>query len=442
MKYKLNFKKKLLIYSTIIVIFAMILSNIFNSIFLDKFYLNRKKNEIPRVMNKINSLDENSYELKTYLEELREDEGIIVRFKKIQNEKNRMTHMKNNMNNHFEDNIIDENKIKIKIDKGKRRFISYTETLKTGTKVYIYSYLSSIDNIRYEIHLINILASFLALLLCTLIGSLFLKKITKNIEKLNIVAKKISNLDFIDFIGIKTTDELGELSKSIELMSHNLKKSINGLKNFVSNASHEMKTPIAIINMTAQNLKNDKLNTLDEKNKSYDILIKETKELTNLIENLMILSKIDSFKIQVEKEEVNITELIKKSLLNFELLELENDISVTVEMKNIHLVTNKNLIRLVFNNIIQNGLKYSPYKGDFKIYSKETEIYFENNLNYEINGDIEKLTEPFFRGSNTEFSKIEGSGLGLSIVKNCLQVLNINYDIKVLHNKFIFILKL
>ncbi|MGL6065220.1 MAG: histidine kinase dimerization/phospho-acceptor domain-containing protein [Fusobacteriaceae bacterium] len=434
-RYKLNFKKKLLIYSTIIVIFAMLLSNMFSSIFLDKFYINRKKNEIPQIISKIKTLDENSLELELYLEKIREEEGVVVRLRK---KNKRMSHMMRNMKH---DDNEEENQIQIKVDKGKRRVISYRETLETGTQVYIYSYLSSVDNIKYEIHLINILASFLALLLCTLAGSLFLKKITKNIEKLNSVAKKISNLEFNDFTVVNTEDEIGELSKSIGLMSNNLKESINRLKNFVSNASHEMKTPIAIINMTAQNLKNDKLNTIDEKNKSYDILIKETKELTNLIENLMILSKIDSFNKQIKKEKINITELIKKSLLNFELLELENDIDVTVEMMDIYLITNKNLIRLVFNNLIQNALKYSSYNGEFKIYSIKNEIYFENNINYKINGDILKLTEPFVRGSNTELKKIEGSGLGLSIVKNSLQILEIDYEIKTTDDKFIFILK-
>ncbi|MGL5123324.1 MAG: histidine kinase dimerization/phospho-acceptor domain-containing protein [Fusobacteriaceae bacterium] len=432
-KYKFNFKKKLLLYSTVIIILAMLLSNIFSSIFLDKFYLNRKKNEIPKIMNKIKSLDENSFELEDYFEVLREEEGVIVRLKKNRRTRSHM--------GRIIDYSEEENKIIIKEDKGKRRFISYRENLKTGTQVHIFSYLSSTNNIRHEIHLINILSSLLALLLCTLVGSLFLKKITKNVEKLNIAAKKISNLEFNDIIEINTEDEIGELSHSIVLMSNNLKDSINKLKNFVSNASHEMKTPIAIINMTAQNLKNDKLNTLNDKNNSYDTLIKETKELTNLIENLLTLSKIDSFNKRIKKEKINITELIKKSLLNFELLELENDVSVTVEMTDIYLVTNKNLIKLVFNNLIQNALKYSPYKGDFKIYRIKNEVYFENNINYKISGDILKLTEPFVRGSNTELKKIEGSGLGLSIVKNSLQILEIDYEIKTTDDKFIFILK-
>ncbi len=98
---------------------------------------------------------------------------------------------------------------------------------------------------------------------------------------------------------------------------------------------------------------------------------------------------------------------------------------------------NKKLFRIVLDNLVQNALKYSPENSLIKVYSKEGKIFFENPI-YIEEVDREKLFEPFFRGKNATELNIEGSGLGLSLIKKILDLHKANYNIVIENDRFIF----
>jgi signal transduction histidine kinase len=83
-----------------------------------------------------------------------------------------------------------------------------------------------------------------------------------------------------------------------------------------------------------------------------------------------------------------------------------------------------------------NGLKYSPYEGEFNIYQKENIVYFENSISKDIKIDIDKVWDPFYRGEGkTELEK-DGTGLGLSIVKKILELHKFKYGISIQEDRF------
>lgn len=210
---------------------------------------------------------------------------------------------------------------------------------------------------------------------------------------------------------------------------------MENLNTFVSNASHELKTPIAVINTHAQLLMSDRLDKDSERN-YHKVILKESKYMDTLVKDLLLLSKLSS-NFNLEKEEFNLKDLLKESMEKFEFLELKKDLTWEIDLKDMSMKVNKKLFRIVLDNLVQNALKYSPENSLIKVYSKEGKIFFENPI-YIEEVDREKLFEPFFRGKNATELNIEGSGLGLSLIKKILDLHKANYNIVIENDRFIF----
>lgn len=268
-----------------------------------------------------------------------------------------------------------------------------------------------------------------------IISRIFTKRITYNITSLNRVAQKISTLDFSEKSNIKTSDELNDLSKNINIMAKSIETSIDNLNTFVSNASHELKTPIAVINTHAQLLYDNKLDKESEKN-YYKVILKESQYMDTLVKDLLLLSKLSS-NFNLQTEEFNLKDLLKDSIEKFELLELKKDLNWKIDLRDTLVNGNKKLFKIVLDNLVQNALKYSPESSQIKIYSYNNKIFFENPI-YTEEENKEKLFQPFFRGKNATELNIEGSGLGLSLIKKILDLHKVTYNILVENNRFIF----
>jgi signal transduction histidine kinase len=316
------------------------------------------------------------------------------------------------------------------------RLLIYNKQLPNKNWISIRASLIGTDTYKAELYLFNIVACIVTLLLAALIGKIFSKKITADVEKLNNIAYRIANLEFIEKTGIERDDEIGELAKNMERMSKKLKISIEGMKSFVSNASHELKTPVAVINSTAQLLlKNEKFS--EQKRKEYyEILLKTSKEMNELITNLLTISKINSIDYSLTLDEIDIKNLIFQSLEKYDFLELDNDIEVNINIDSPWVVGDKKLLKLVIDNLVMNGLKYSPYEGEFNIYQKENIVYFENSISKDIKIDIDKVWDPFYRGEGKTESEKDGTGLGLSIVKKILELHKFKYGISIQEDRF------
>lgn len=400
----------------------------------------RKMVEISKKVKTLSSSDQN-YLLTEYIEKIKYEEEINIR---IVNQPKRSSHNMGRM--HMENNL--------KVTKFKNPYLSITEMKKTGIKMLVYeeplpfgkklilsTSLSAFNAYRGEISIFNIITTITALIISTIICRIFAKKITKDLEKLNTTAKKISVLDFSEKIEISRSDEIGELSISVNTMSSNLEAAIENLKSFASNASHELKTPITVINTHAQALVSGIIKEETEKIKYYKTIFKESLEMSDLVNNLLTISRLSSPGKKIHMKEVNAVKLIENSIEKYETLELEKDISWNIIKNNIQILGDENLLKISFDNIIQNALKYSKYNSVISIIITETEITFENSLNEPLVKNKELLWEPFSRGNNATNQSIDGNGLGLSIVKMILTLNNLNPEIVIKKDKFIFIIK-
>ncbi|MGL6153796.1 MAG: histidine kinase dimerization/phospho-acceptor domain-containing protein [Cetobacterium sp.] len=440
MKIKINFFRKLLIFSTGIIFATVSIGYILNIFFVDDFYIYRKKEYIKEIKIRVDKLQNDPEELEDYIDTLKEVDGIEVKILKNKNHK---------MMGHSKYQEIDNKKWKNQtfkistIPKIGVKLLTYNAPLKNGKYIFVRTSLSVMNAHKHEIYLFNIITTIISILVALILGRIFSKKLTRNIEKLNKKALEISQMKFSNDIIINSGDEIEELSKSLNSMSKNLNSSINNLKSFVSNASHELKTPVAVLSTHIQALKNNKILDENKRKKYLDILMRETSEMNDLINNLLTISRISSPDYKIKLEKINLKNLIEDSLEKYEILELEKDIEIIKVYRELSILGDEKLLKLAINNIIQNALKYGKEESQFLIYDKDDYLYFENEFQGKLSEEqLEELYVAFARGENALNEKIEGNGLGLSIIKSSLELCKIDYGIFIKNNKFIFKIKL
>lgn len=209
-------------------------------------------------------------------------------------------------------------------------------------------------------------------------------------------------------------------------------ESFNKQKEFIADASHELKTPLAIIMASSDELKDDKKNSKYINNIKY-----ETERMNKLITNLLDLSKLESGVTKETFKEENLSKIITKIALTFESIAFENNLNIKTNIDdNIMLKCNKDEIEKLISIIIDNAIKHSIKNNDIFIDAHQVKdnimISLTNTGKGITKGDEEKIFERFYRADKSRNRSDNRYGLGLAIAKNI--VINHNGLISAISN--------
>ena len=241
----------------------------------------------------------------------------------------------------------------------------------------------------------------------------------------------INNLNKrLDVSGSK--NELRDLAKTFNLMLENIQKSVEVQNQFVSDASHELRTPIAVIqgyaNLISRWGKNDK-EVLEE---SIDAIKEESESMKKLIESLLFLSRSDKNTQVIEKEDFELHKLIDEIVKESTMIDDKH----TIVSKNNEIITingDKSLIKEAIRIFVDNSIKYTPENGNIEINTflktKGVYIVIEDDGIGISKGDLPKMFNRFYRCDKSRNKNSGGTGLGLSIAKYIIE--NHNGKIKV-----------
>ena len=272
-------------------------------------------------------------------------------------------------------------------------------------------------SVRHFIMTTNMIAIIIGSILFLFAG----KMIVKPIRRLTKATEKIATGDFDIDLKSGRKDEIGTLITSFNMMAEEL-KSIEILRNdFVSDISHEFKTPLTSIEGYTKLLK---ICDEEERKEYIDIITEETRRLSILATSILMLNRIENENIPNSIELFSMDEQIRKAIVLLENMWLEKDIEFEIDLEDVDYKGNKNLMYQVWINLTDNAIKFSKEKDtiEVKLYKDDDNIIFtlkDNGEGISLE-DQGRIFEKFYKTDKSRSS--HGNGLGLSIVKRIIDI--------------------
>jgi signal transduction histidine kinase len=260
--------------------------------------------------------------------------------------------------------------------------------------------------------------------------------IIKPIRRLTDATKKVASGDFNVNVEIKRNDEIGELTDNFNKMVQELNSIEYLRKDFISNVSHELKTPLASIQGFTKLLADDNLSK-EERKEYIDIILEETTRLSNISNNMIKLSKFENQEIVTNKKEYRLDEQLRKAIIMLDEKISEKNINVNLKAKPTIITEDADIVMEIWLNILSNAIKYTGQNGKIDI----TLIQEEDFVKVEIkdNGigiskeNQNRIFEKFYQVDNSHSG--EGSGLGLAIVKRIVDLIDGKIEFESEENK-------
>ena len=261
-----------------------------------------------------------------------------------------------------------------------------------------------------------------------LTSSYFIKSIVRPVAKLGAVAKQIASGDFNARIEKRHDDEIGELCDVINYMAGELGSTETMKNDFISSVSHELRTPLTAIQGWAETIQGcaDSSDPADRETmkKGVQVIINEAGRLTGMVEELLDFSRIQSGRLILVKDKMDLVAELSEAYLMFTQRALRENITIDYDEPEMlpPVFGDKNRLRQVFINIIENALKYSDAGGVITISAWEENGWIHVRIADTGCGikaeDLPKVKTKFFKGNSTR----RGSGIGLAVADEIVKL--------------------
>ena len=265
---------------------------------------------------------------------------------------------------------------------------------------------------------------------CLLIGILVTSQLSKfffnPIKKLRKAMDQVAEGDFSVRLEEKSSSrEIMEIYTGFNLMAHELSSTEILQTDFVSNVSHEFKTPISAIEGYSTLLQGDD-NLNSDQQEYVEKILYNTKRLSSLVGSILLLSKLENQQIPTNQSLYRLDEQIRQSIVGLESAWDPKNIEFDVELERVEYLGNETMMRHVWDNLISNAVKFSPDSGLVRItLTKKLKkiIFTVEDSGPGLSEDAQKhIFDKFYQADNSH--KQEGNGLGLALVKRVLAIEN------------------
>ena len=473
-------KLNITLISVILIMFFMITVPVF--IFYQPYYESQQKDFLTSAYSKLNKYPANEAELTSNLLKISGSEYmnmfVLDESQDVVYATNRQIETNNNEQQLFN---MDLSKTNLKTNNNSFIILSDinpTSNIKTlflathiniGDIGYYVIFEKPIGDIHSVVNSI-VLFIFICIIPMSLFSILIVTRVSNfiisPILELSKISNEIANFNFDVPITTKTNDEIGILSSNIEKLAIELKGKIEELeaqnnilktaiiekdrnakiqKDFISNVSHELKTPITLILGYCEALKLD----VDEetKNEYMGIIISESHKMNNLISDMLDIARLQSGDKQLTKEPFDFSALLHKLINKHQLIFKENKINLTTDIEdNIIINGDKSKLELVLSNFVVNAVRYVDEKKNIKIslFEEDNKYIFKiyNTANAFSDEDIKKIWGSFYKIDKAHSREKGGTGIGLYLVKTILELHDFEYGVSNVQDGVEFFIKI
>jgi signal transduction histidine kinase len=329
-------------------------------------------------------------------------------------------------------------------------YIDLVGYLEDGKRVLM---RTNFENMQDNVAVSNTFLAYIGILV-TIVGTLIMlvitNRFTKPIKDLSNIAKKMSDLDFDVKYIVNSKDEIGELGNSINVLSERLETTISELKSannellsdiqqkteidemrkdFLSNVSHELKTPLSLIQGYAEGLKENIHDDEESRNFYCEVIMDEANKMNKMVKKLLTLNQIEFGTNQVNIERFDIVALIQSVLNATDILFKQKEVSVYFnETQPIYVWSDEYLIEEVITNYISNALNHVSGNKIIEIklirHDNVIRVAVFNTGDNIPEEDLDKIWIKFYKVDKARTREYGGNGIGLSIVKAIMNSLN------------------
>lgn len=271
-----------------------------------------------------------------------------------------------------------------------------------------------------------LLTLFLCLLISASIITIYIRRFTNPLTQLSKATKEIAkgNFDVNVSVDRESYDqtEMSQLISNFNKMAIELSKLEFMRKDFVNSVSHEFKTPIASIQGFATMLR-DKSLTDDEREEFTNIIISESKRLSNLSTNILRIAKLDSQEFVDKTKSFSLSEQLRTCILILEPEWSAKEIDLDVDLDEVDINGDEELLTQAWINLISNAIKFTDSEGKITVSLKKTDkitVTVEDSGIGMSEETQKRIFEMFYQGDKEHSS--EGNGLGLAIVKRIIDL--------------------
>lgn len=286
----------------------------------------------------------------------------------------------------------------------------------------------------------------IATLLLVLLASLyFSRRIVQPLLRMNETTQRMANLDFSESIPVTTKDEIGNLSRNINVLSARLHSHITRLeedieqekqleqtrKEFISGVSHELKTPLSVIQSCLSILKDGVAS--HKRDYYFTAMEDEVKRMDLLIADMLELAKYESGTYKMEMEFFDIADVLERVSGKFTSVLASKQLQIHIHLQTVEVVANQRRIEQVIVNFLMNAICYTPERQSIVVSMLDEEdtvqVCIENKGVYISDEQLEKIWDRFYRGEPSRQRASGGTGLGLAISKKILELHRVSYGV-------------
>ncbi len=310
----------------------------------------------------------------------------------------------------------------------------------TVQDVYAIRLVTSLEKIDNEIFITMVfvfLASIIVVIFYLISGMYFIRSIVNPMQAIEKTAKQIAKGDFDVRIEHSYTNEMGSLCDTINDMAQDLAKNDEIKNEFISNISHELRTPLTAIKGWTETINQEDKESF---HKGKNIILSETERLYSMVENLLDFSRVQQAELSLNKEKLDLVAEVEDIVLMFnprcEMLGISLEFEDTMDI--IPIFADKNRLKQVFINILDNSIKYSKEGGkieislDYKKSDKKVLIKIKDYGKGIHPDDLKKVTQKFYKGKGAK----RGSGIGLALVNEIIKAHSGEIEIDSVYNNF------
>ena len=307
------------------------------------------------------------------------------------------------------------------------KYMAVTVLLKSGNSASknAIRIITSLDKVDSQIVGLTIAIgaiSVMIILLVLILGMYFIKSIVQPIRRIGSNARKLAAGDFSARIEVEQDDEIGELCSVFNYMADELENSENIKNEFISSVSHELRTPLTAIKGWSETI--NEIDDREMRKKGLGIITRETERLSSMVEELLDFSRMQNGKLSLQMSNTDIIAELADAVLMYGEKAKDDNIALIYEENDDIAIVNgdKNRLRQVFINIIDNAIKYSASGGTVTVSSEksgeEIIIYIADTGCGISKADLPKVKNRFYKANNT----VRGSGIGLAVADEIVRM--------------------